>query len=119
MDDSLVREEIVRILLHREKPVASTEQSFLVDLGDGEIPTDREIDDRRGDVERVGALVHQKTDLRRTELRRRLVLGDDRLVRAVVAATRVPAAVEREESPAGDDGREREPRRREIEELPD
>src|SRR6185503_15596422 len=74
-------------------------------LGDREITTHREIDDRRGHVLGVRALVDEQARLRRPDLVRWLVLRDDRLVLAVVAPGGPP--VPRDESESAEHGEER------------
>ena len=55
-----------------ELPVFLAEPPFLRQLANRQIPAHREIDDRRGDVERVGALVDEQAHLARPNLVRRL-----------------------------------------------
>ncbi len=51
-----------------QRPVGLAEQSFLRDLLDRQVAADGQVHDRRGDVERVRALVDERADLPRPEV---------------------------------------------------
>src|SRR6266550_5675349 len=93
-------------------PVLFREDAARRLFGDGEKPADREINDRRGHILGVRALVHEEAELRGTECVGRLVLRHDGLALSPVPSAVVPEV--EEEGQAGDEDEDREPKERRL-----